>query len=165
MFRFCQAYQELCEKTACELNGEMADLFKDSIFLQAKIYAYCYQGALETSEGLLEALEEKWKKAFFHIGKARNAYLKANLELHEREHGKWKGFYANECLTDIKHTAWILEGMMAYLRNMGDGPYFCDWQRELLYSAEDNRITLLTNKENHLTDLAIFEEMEKEWDH
>lgn len=85
MFRFRQAYQELCEKTACELNGEMADLFKDSIFLQAKIYAYCYQGALETSEGLLEALEEKWKKAFFHIGKARNAYLKANLELHERE--------------------------------------------------------------------------------
>lgn len=98
----------------------MADLFKDSILLQAKIYAYCYQGALETSEGLLEALEEKWKKAFFHIGKARNAYLKANLELHEREHGKWKGFYANECLTDIKHTAWILEGMMAYLRNMGE---------------------------------------------
>ena len=165
MFRFCQAYQELCEKTACELNGEMADLFKDSILLQAKIYAYCYQGALEKSEGLLEAVEEKWKKSFFHIGKARNAYLKANLELHEREHGKWKGFYANECLTDIKHTAWILEGMMAYLRNMGDGPYFCDWQRELLYSAEDNRITLLTNKENHLTDLAIFEEMEKEWDH
>ena len=40
-----------------------------------------------------------------------------------------------------------------------------EWARELLYSAEDNRITLLTNKENHLTDLAIFEEMEKEWDH
>lgn len=65
MFRFRQAYQELCEKTVCELNGEMADLFKDSILLQAKIYAYCYQGALETSEGLLEALEESlfpyWK--------------------------------------------------------------------------------------------------------
>ena len=95
MFRFCQAYQELCEKTACELNGEMADLFKDSILLQAKIYAYCYQGALETSEGLLEALEEKWKKAFFHIGKARNAYRRTT----------WKDFDTNSKCRKIDEKA------------------------------------------------------------
>ena len=78
-----------------------------------------------------------------------------------REHGKWGGFYANECLTDVKQSAWVLRGYMSYVRNLGDGPDFHDWQRELTYSEEDRRISLILMTENHLPDEDIYGLMKK----
>lgn len=70
------------------------------------------------------------------------------------------GFYENECLTDIKQTAWVLEGVMSYVRNLGDGPHFYRWQREFLYPEEDKRVMLVMNMENHLRDEELFALME-----
>ena len=83
--------------------------------------------------------------------------------MRDREHGKWHDFYANECLTDIKQTAWVLEGLMSYIRNLGDGPHFYLWQREFLYSEEDRRVVLVCNMENHLKDLELYELMEERY--
>jgi len=80
-----------------------------------------------------------------------------------REHGKWHNFYANECLTDVKQSAWVLEYLMGYVRNLGDGPHFFTWQRDFSYSEEDRRVLLIYNMENHLTDQELFALMEKKW--
>ena len=101
--------------------------------------------------------------AFYEAGLARNEYIKADQAMKSREHGKWKGFYANECLTDVKQTAWVLEGLMSCLRSLGDGPHYYQWQREFLYSEEDRRVMLIMNMENHLKDEEIFELMEERW--
>ena len=109
-------------------------------------------------------MEEDYRRAFFFGGMAREEYLTADNAMRSREHGKWNGFYANDCLTDVKQSAWVLEGYMSYVRNLGDGPDFHDWQRELTYSDEDRRIMLILMTEKHLPDAEIYELMKKrEW--
>lgn len=153
-----------CEQTEVYLEGRERELFRDSLLLQARIYGYCYTGACLVMEGLLKALAGDYQKAFYLAGKGRKEYLAANQALREREHGKWHGFYENECLTDIKQTAWVLEGLMSYLRNLGDGPHFYQWQRDFLYSEEDRRVMLVMNMENHVKDLELFALMDEKWD-
>ena len=170
-------YKELCQKGVdsyaellrkyemldAELEGHEKILFEDSLYLQAKIYYNCYSGCVLMCDSLLTAFEEDYKKAFYLAGKARKFYLKANKTMRDREHGKWHDFYENECLTDIKQTAWVLEGLMSYVRNLGDGPHFYLWQREFLYSEEDRRVVLVCNMENHLRDLELYEYMEERY--
>lgn len=157
-------YQRECEITALALNGHSKQLFLDSILLQAQIHAHCYNGAYLTCQSLKKLLEGECMIAFYLAGKARKEYVKANQAMRDCEHGKWHGFYANECLTDIKQTAWVLKGLMSYIRMFGDGPHFYQWQREFLYPEEDRRVILIMNMENHLDDSELFELMEAKWD-
>lgn len=157
-----EEYEKICQRIMTEL--EDSTLFQDSILLQVKIHARCYRGAAYVSEGLLKAMNEDYKKAFYLAGKAREAYGAADDAMRNREHGKWHNFYENECLTDIKQTAWVLEGLMSYLRNLGDGPHFYQWQRDFLYAEEDRRVVLLTNMENHLRDLELYNLMKEKWE-
>lgn len=159
-------YLDLCVRTETEMEGEAARrLFRDSLLLQARILFHCFNGAYLVCESLLEAMEEHdpdhYKKAFFYAGLAREEYLKGDGAMREREHGKWAGFYANECLADVKQSAWVLAGYMSYIRNLGEGPNFHEWQRELTYSEEDRRVMLILMTENHLPDQEIYELMKK----
>lgn len=148
-----------CEK----VKSKMADceLFEDSIDLQVKIHLKCLEGALEFCKGFEEFQSESYKESFFHIGRAAEYFEEANLLMRGREHGKWKDFYKNDCLTDIKQTGYLLRHLMGYIRNIGDGPYFYHWQRDYLYSKTDRKVILVTNFENHMTDWEIYELMKK----
>lgn len=159
-----EEYVRLCEGRALEMKGSGRKLFEDSVLLQAKILYHCCLGAATASQGILAALEEDYKKAFYLAGRARKEFLAADGAMKAREHGKWHGFYRNECLTDIKQTAWMLENMMGFVRNLGDGPHFYQWQREFLYPEEDRRILLILNMENHLNNLELFALMEEKWE-
>lgn len=153
-------YLRKCMQTDALLSGKGQELFRDSVLLQVRIHAHCFRGALLLCGSLLDGLEGNYQGAFYRAGKARKEYLKADSALREREHGKWQGFYGNECLTDIKQTAWVLQGLMAYLRALGDGPHYYRWQREYLYAEKDRRVMLIMNMENHLRDEELFALME-----
>jgi hypothetical protein len=112
----------------------------------------------------MEAMDGQYQTSFYYAGKAREEYLKANAIMRSREHGKWHNFYENECLTDIKQSAWLLESLMSYVRNLGDGPHFYEWQRDFLYSEEDRRVMLILVMENHLKDQELFALMKEKWD-
>lgn len=156
-------YLKLCGKTAAAVSDEARRLFEDSIYLQARIHFHCFTGAYWVCESLLQALEDQYPRAFYDAGKAKAEYLAANTAMRGCEHGKWRGFYANECLTDVKQTAWVLSGLMSYLRNLGDGPHFYRWQREFLYSERDRRVLTLLTFENHVTDDEMYIWMDKKW--
>lgn len=158
-----QEYLLKCEGTDSCLTEPGRELYRDSVMLQAQIHYYCCRGAYETAHALEKALDKDYQKAFYLAGKARESYRKADQAMRSREHGKWHGFYANECLTDVKQTAWVLEGLMSYLRSIGDGPHYYQWQRDFLYSEEDRRVMLIMNMENHLTDRELFGLMEEKW--
>lgn len=155
------AYLEMCERTEMDLAGSGKVLFADTILLQVRILQFCYKGASLAAGSVLAALEEKYQKAFYLAGKARKEYMAADAAMRSREHGKWHNFYANECLTDVKQTAWVLESLMGFVRNLGDGPHFYGWQREYLYPEEDRRVLLILNMDNHLRDLELFQLMEE----
>lgn len=159
-----ETYLQACERVNTELEEEDAKcLFEDSLLLQVKMYALCLKGAVLASESILDAIKEDYPMAFYKAGKARKLYEKANETMREREHGKWHKFYENECLTDIKQTAWVLKAYMSYVRCLDDGPHYYKWQREFLYSEEDRRVMLVMNMENHLEDDEIFGLMEEKF--
>ncbi len=139
-------------------------LFEDTIQLQGRIHALCYQGAVSFCEAFDLFEQEDYQRAFYHAGLAAEAYTAANQLLLQSEHGKWIGFYKNECLTDIKQTVWVLQGLMAWIRTLGDGPHFYQWQREFFYSEDDKRVRLILNMENHMTDQEIFQLMKRKWE-
>lgn len=164
-------YQEKCRQgikrfdsllQKCEEVGkEAGELWEDSILLQVKLHVLCMAGAILFCEGYRKYEEEKYEDAFYLIGEAAIQYEEANRAMREREHGKWKDFYANDCLTDIKATAYCLGRLMGYIRNLGDGPDFYKWQRDVTYSEQDKRVVLITNMENHMTDWELFQAMRK----
>lgn len=157
-------YQRQCEKVSLFLEKDARKLYDDSILLQAKIYRFCSEGAKNVCGSLLAGMEGAYQKGFYLAGKAREAYLSADAAMRAREHGKWHDFYKNECLTDMKQTAWVLEGLMSYLRNLGDGPHYYEWQREFLYAEEDRQVMLIMNMENHLKDEELFPLMKEKWE-
>lgn len=166
-------YLDCCEKTdarigfgCCGASGRERTiaarrLFRDSLMLQGRIHWHCFTGAFLLCESLLAALEKDFKKAFCLAGDAREEYLAADQAMREREHGKWGGFYANDCLTDVMQSAWVLEGYMSYVRNLGEGPDFHEWQRELTCTEEDRKVQLIMITEKHMRDEEIYRLMKK----
>lgn len=159
-----ERYLKRCEGCALALTESGRLLFEDSVLLQAKILYHCCRGAQIAAGAVREALSEEYKRSFYLAGKAKKEFLAADRAMREREHGKWHDFYKNECLTDVKQTAWVLESMMGFVRNLGEGPHFYEWQREFLYPEEDRRILLILNMDNHLTNDGLFALMEEKWD-
>ena len=156
-------YLNQCEETLTNISESGKELFKESLLLQAKIYYHSFFGANLVCKSLNKALKGEYKDAFYLAGKARDEYIAGDMAMREAEGKNGEGFYANECLTDIKQTAWVIEGLMSYLRNMGEGPHFYEWQREYLYAPEDRRVLLIMNMDNHLNDLNLYELMKEKY--
>lgn len=94
--KLCAKGKESYEQLLCcyeKLDARLIDheriLFEDSLYLQAEIYYNCYSGALLMCEALCEAFAGEYKLAFYKAGKARKAYLRADRDMRDREHGKW----------------------------------------------------------------------------
>lgn len=152
------AFFRLSEK--CEGFTD-CELWKDSLVLQVKIHLYCLSGAVIFCKAWKEFAEKRWMQAYYLVGNAADLYEKADTAMRSREHDKWKEFYGNDCLTDVKQTAYCLRSLMRYIRNLGDGPDFYKWQREVAYSKEDRGVVLLTNTENHMTDEELYNRMKE----
>lgn len=145
-----------CSTVYSMLNEKQKILFEDSIWLQVRIHLYCLKGSIDFCNSFLAFKEKKLYQSFFLLGRASEEFYHADKAMRDREHDKWDMFYANDCLCDIKQTAYVLKPLMAYVRNIGDGPSYYKWQREYLYEEEDKRVVLLTNTENHLTDEELY---------
>ncbi len=142
----------------CEANiNAGGQLWKDSVLLQAAVCKYCYDGAVLFCEAFEEYEKGNLLKSFFLLGNAAERFEAANRKMRDCEHDKWENFYANECLSDVKETAYCLKRLMGYVRNIGDGPDFFCWQREVLCPEEDKRVILITNMDNHMTDWELYE--------
>lgn len=133
-----------------------SELWKDSVLLQVGIHRDCLRGILLFAGSFVAYSGKEYKKAFFMLGNAAEAFEAADAAMRAREHGKWTGFYANDCLTDVKETAYCLKRLMGYVRNLGDGPHFYQWQREVTYPEKDSKVVLITNMENHMTDWELY---------
>ena len=159
-----EKYKSVCAEGVDKLKnlrykcGEACDsqLWLDSLMLHVMIHEMCLEGSLFFVRAYEAYAQNEYRKAFFLLGNAAEMYENANTEMRSREHDKWMGFYQNDCLTDLKETGYCLKRLMGYIRNIGDGPDFYIWQREVTYSKEDCQVVLITHMENHLTDWELY---------
>lgn len=147
---------------ACgELKDEAGFLWEDSLLLQVQIHAFCLEGAIAFCSAYRQYEEGNLMESFYLLGQAAEWFDRGDAAMRGREHDKWKGFYANDCLADVKATAYCIRMLMGYVRNLGDGPEFYRWQREVIYSEEDRRVVLISNIENHQTNEDLYLAMKK----
>ncbi len=156
-----EQYLKQCETTTKALSDTGKELFKDSLLMQIKYLYYGYLGANLACESMLLGLAGEYKKAFYQAGLAREAFLSGDKAQRDREHDKWQGFYENDCETDIKQSAYVMEYLMSTLRAIGDGPHYWAWQRDVQDPEEDRKVTLLLSTTNHLKDLELFDLMKQ----
>lgn len=152
-----------CNALADALNRPSGTerLWRDSLLLQVQIHRDCLKGAIRFGQAFSAYEEGAHMKAFYLLGQSVDWYQRAVEAMDDCSHGKWAGFYRNECLTDVKETAYLLRRVMSYVRILGDGPYFYNWQREVIYPPKDRRVVLITNLENHMTDEALYAAMKE----
>lgn len=150
---------EQCIKVKQDLSGTVKMLFEDSIELQNVIHLESLRGAIWFAEAYKYFNKDNYPKAFVAIGRSMAYYQRAVECLKKAEHDKWSGFYANECLTDMKQTVYLLESVRHFIRNKAEGPHFYDWQRTYIGSEADRRVVLITNWTNHPKDEEIYEVM------
>lgn len=161
--RYQELYQ-MAEGIMTCLSESSKRLFLDSIFLQIQIMRDSYQGAYEAARSVQLAAAGDYLHAFYIAGKAWEAFDGGDRRMRAIEHGKWIGFYANDCQSDIKNSAWVMENFMGYLRTLGDGPHYYDWMKRFMESEGSRRVSLLMNKENHPDNHALYVAMKKEMD-
>ncbi|MBQ8200446.1 MAG: glycosyl hydrolase 115 family protein [Clostridia bacterium] len=145
-----------CHRAMLDMSDPGATLLQDTIAMQAELMMKTFQGSIHAMDSLLLALEGDWLHAFFHAGQAKASYLAADRAMRDREHGRWRLYYANDCQADVKQSAWLMSMYMGVLRNNGDGPHFFQWQRKFIDPPQDAQIMLILNMENHLDNDELF---------
>jgi hypothetical protein len=146
------------------LSAAASELFDDTLAAQTSVHLHGYRGAEFAARALVSALDEEWESAFLFADRARREYRLAYDALRSRERGIWIGFHENDSLTDIEQSAWVMEGLMRYLRIVGDGPYFYEWQRRYLYAPKDADVLLVLRLEKTVGDIELAQLMESRWD-
>ncbi len=156
-FANLQAYYRRCQKVSAALSGDEKMLFDATLFLQASIHYHCTEGVLAFGEGYLNYQEHEYKEAFLKFGDSAEAFYSADHLMRGAEYGVWKEFYANDCFADVKHTAYMVEKMMGYVRELGDNAGHDLWYRDAVYAPCDRRVLTLLVHDNHMTDWELYQ--------
>ena len=162
-----RALADRVESAAIQARGRGQDdaamLIEDSIGVAVNIYRHCVQASVLVCRSLLAAYDDDLRHAFYYAGLAREQFTAGDHAMRNQEHGKWAGFWSNDCLTDVKQSAWVCTQLMGFLRCIGDGPHYVQWKRDFTYPAGEKDVWVIMNMENHENDDEIFAAMKAQW--
>ncbi|MCB2339362.1 glycosyl hydrolase 115 family protein [Clostridium estertheticum] len=145
-----------CDNVIMSLLGKEKSLFCDSLLLQVIIHLTGCKGSVYLCKGYDAFREENYSLSFIHVCASMKEYEKALSKMKESEHDKWMNFYRNDCLTNVKLTIYCLDTLRRYIRVLGDGSNFYNWEKQYVLSNEDRNIMLLATTTNQLTDDELY---------
>lgn len=157
---FFEKMQQECQGKNAKSDNEI-QLFADSLLLQATIHYESIHAQKLVCVAYQEFRKENYEKAFFKAGEAVSCILRIEEAQKLADHGKWEGFYDNECLADMKFTAYMTDQLMGYIRNIGDGPQFYQWALKYMGKEEDASVVLITNMRRRPTAWELYLGMKK----
>jgi len=162
----CRQQKEELEKLclACTVaeNGSLKKtLLSSTIGLHIKLHQTCRPAARIFARGYESLLEGDFERAFLRFGDSAVWFDKGDALLRGAEYGVWKDFYANDCISDVKHTAYMVRKVMGFVRELGDNPKHDDWYQKYCLSAEEQELNRTYMAQNHKTDLELYEAMKK----
>lgn len=150
-----------CLNISNSLDGDIKKLFDTTLLLQVSIHYYCTRGVIAFGDGYAKYIDGNLKDAFIMFGDSSKEFYAAAKLMRDAEYGLWKGFYFNDCFADIKHTAYMVEKMMGYVRERGDNARHDKWYRDAVYAPEDRRVMTLLVDDNHMTDWELYDAIKK----
>lgn len=167
-----QEFQEVCRQqkeeleklcvacTVTENGSPQKALLSATIGLHIKLHQTCRRAARVFARGYESLLEGDYERAFLRFGDSAVWFDKGVALLRGAEYGIWKDFYANDCITDIKHTAYMVRKVMGLARELGDNPKHDAWYQKYCMPVEqDGKGVYIA--ENHKTDFELYEAMKK----
>jgi len=162
----CTQQKEELEKLclACTVieNGlRQKALLSATIGLHIKLHQTCRRAARCFARGYESLLEGDYERAFLRFGDSAVWFDKGDALLRGAEYGVWKDFYSNDCIADIKHTAYMVRKVMGWVRELGDNPKHDSWYRNYCLPAEEQDVRRAYVAENHKTDVELYEAMKK----
>ncbi len=165
-FEICKQQKEELEKlcVACTVteNGlQQKALLSATIGLHIKLHQTCRRAARCFARGYESFREGDFERAFLRFGDSAVWFDKGDALLRGAEYGNWKNFYANDCITDIKHTAYMVRKVMSVVRELGDSPMHDAWYQKYCLSQEERQAGNAYITENHKTDFELYEAMKK----
>ncbi len=144
-----------CGEVSAGLKGSKA-LFDSTLGMHAGLYASLARTLALFAESAILFIGGKYVESFVRAGEAAEENDRASAVLRSWERGKWRGFYANDCLADVSQNSYLLRVLMEYIRTFGDAPGYFKWQRLLAYPEKDRDVVLLTNWEKHMTAWELY---------
>lgn len=150
-----------CERVSRSLEGAQRQLFDATIYLQARIHAYCAEGAALFGQAYEAYAEGEYEEAFLTFGDSASCYDRADEAMRQAEYGVWEDFYKNDCLADVRYTADMIRKIMGVIREMGDSVYHDRWQRKYGSAEEDKDVALIMFTRRHMTDWEIYLAMKR----
>jgi hypothetical protein len=157
-------WEAFCGKCAAllpALDEGSRSLFRDSLYVQARLQRSGAAGALAFCESLAAYREGNLVTAFHLAHESLDRYREGVDALSEAEHDTWAGYYAGDCLTDIRLTLFCMGALVSYLRVRGDGPDFHTWERDFLTPATEQKVMLLSSKKRPLDNGDLAERLER----
>lgn len=172
-------YREYLDKCKAAIDAVVCDTSDDALIasaraldnnlvFQVEYMYYSNLGALFACQAILACLEggdsgdavkSDFLSAFYEAGVAAKAFREGYYKMRGHEYGIWEDFYKNDCEADIRQSAILMESLMSYLRVLGDGPHFYQWQRRFQSDAGGDRILLILRLKEHLTDMELWDLM------
>jgi len=135
-----------------QLTGQEQENFSNSILLQIQLHHTGCQGLIYLCRSYQSHLLKKDLDAYIFAQEGK-AQIEAGLTaMNQVQQGRWEHFYRNDCLTNVELTVYCLQTLCLYLRMIGDGPSFYQWEKEYLYAKSDQKVELVTNFSKPLTD-------------
>lgn len=153
-----------CMRVLGETRGPDKALFADSLMLQVKLHLSGLRGAISFCESYAAYAAGDAAGAFLAAARAETEYSKGVAALDAASHGKWRGFYDNDCLTNVRLTRDCLGALTGFLRVVGDGPSFHKWEKEYLSTKADRNVELLSCTGLHLSDSQMYVVLEQKLD-
>lgn len=126
--------------------------FYDSFVLPVDIHFFGCRGLLACCEALEAYVDNKHALSFAKVSLAIDDFRQSQLALHRAEHGKWRGFYDNDCLTNIALTIEALTSLRGFIRMAHEPEFYHGWAKTYLMPSSESKITLLSNDTKHLND-------------
>lgn len=151
-----QGFIVACRAAEKELSDTAATLLHSTLEMNAVVHLSGCMALTALSAAAHALREQDHFKAFCHAGHALESALQGCKALKDAEFGKWIEYYENDCFTNLGLTADVLKGFMRYIRILGDGPYFWNWEKSYLMAPEDMRVMLQTHRHCQLSDEALY---------
>ncbi|MCO7127888.1 glycosyl hydrolase 115 family protein [Sporolactobacillus shoreicorticis] len=131
-------------------------LFFDNIVLQSIIHDSGCRGAVKVCAAYEEYLKKNYFEAYMLAQDGMKIFEEALAAMKNAEHDQWNHFYWNDCLVNVSLTVYTIDSLRKYLRILGDGPVFNEWEKQELFSANDRQIGLQTAYFNQLSDDELY---------